>query len=466
MATSAASTASSLRHWGKSVAELRHRFELPARADLEPWVRDALAAARKGGASAADATVSVSRGLSLTVRKQEVESVEFHHDREVSLTVYFGHRSGSASTGDLSPRGLAEAVAAACAIAKASGEDPCSGLADANRMATEFPSLDTDHPWELSTDEAIEYARQSEAAALAVKGVTQTEGVSLHSSRGIEIYANTHGFVGERVGASHYITCAAITGEGDTMQRDDWYTAARHPGDMEEPAAVGRKAGERAVARIGARSIPTRKAPVLFRADLARGLFGHFAGAISGGSLYRKASFLLDKEGQAVFSPNVQLTQQPFIPRGSMSAAFDQEGVATSNRVLVDKGVLQGYLLGSYSARKLGRETTGNAGGAFNLVVEPTAGGFDELVREMGEGLVVTEVLGQGVSTITGDYSRGAAGFWVENGRIAYPVQEITIAGNLAEMFKNIRAIGNDLDIRGGTRTGSVLIEPMTIAGR
>lgn len=448
------------------MAETHHRFELPARADLEPRVRDALAAARKGGASQADATVSVSRGLSLTVRKNEVESVEFHHDRELSLSVYFGQRSGSASTGDLSPRGLAQAVAAACAIAKASGEDPCSGLADPERMATNFPPLDTDHPWEISTDEAIEHARQCEAAALSVKGVTQTEGASLHSSRGIEIYANTHGFVGQRVGASHYISCGAIAGEGESMQRDDWYTAARHPGDMQEPAAVGRKAGTRAVARLGARSIPTRKAPVLFSADLARGLFGHFSSAISGSSLYRKASFLLDKEGQTVFAPGVRLTQQPFIPRASMSASFDQEGVATGERVLVEGGVLQGYLLGSYSARKLGRETTGNAGGVFNLVADPGAKNFDELVREMGEGLIVTELMGQGVSIITGDYSRGAAGFWVENGAILYPVQEVTIAGNLAEMFRNIKAIGNDVDVRGGTRTGSVLIEAMTIAGR
>ena len=448
------------------MAEPRHRFDLPARAKLEPWVHDALAAARKAGASQADAHVSVSRGLSLTVRKGEVESVEFHHDRELALAVYFGQRGGSASTADISRRGLEEAVAAACAIAKASGEDPCSGLADADRMATRFPDLDLDHPWNLSTDEAIEQARRCEAAALAVPGVNQTEGASLHSSRGVEIYANTHGFVGERTGANHYVSCAAIAGEGDAMQRDDWYTSARHPGDLEDAAVVGRKAGERAVARMGARNIATRRAPVLFAPDLARSLFGHFIGAISGSALYRKASFLLDKEGAAVFAPQLRLSQQPFLPRAAGSASFDQEGVGTADRVLVDGGVLQGYLLSSYSARKLGRQSTGNAGGVFNLVVEPGALGFDALLREMGEGLVVTELLGQGVSTVTGDYSRGAAGFWVENGAIAQPVQEVTIAGNLADMYKNIRAIGNDVDLRGSIRTGSVLIEPMTIAGR
>jgi PmbA protein len=445
---------------------MQQRFELPSRAELEPWIHDALEGARRAGASAADASVSVARGLSLTVRKGEVESVEFHHDRELSVEVFFGQRSGSASTADLTASGLDGAVAAACAIARASGEDPCSGLADADRMAREFPALDLDHAWELTTDEAVEHARACEAAALAVPGVAQSEGASLHSSRGIELYGNTHGFRGERAGSNHYVACSAIAGQGEAMQRDDWYTSARHPGELEAPAAVGRRAGERAVARVGSQPLSTRQAPVLFVPDLARGLFGHFIGAISGGALYRKASFLLDQAGQPVFAPLVQLTQRPFIPRAAGSASFDQEGVATSERVLVDKGVLQGYVLSSYSARKLGLQSTGNAGGVFNLVVDTGSQGFDALVREMGEGLVVTELLGQGVNTVTGDYSRGAAGFWVENGAISHPVDEVTIAGNLAEMFRNIKAIGSDVDIRGGVRTGSVLIEPLTIAGR
>ena len=442
------------------------RFELPARAQLEPWLAQALEQARQQGASAAEAGVSVSRGLSVTVRKNEVESLEFHHDRGLSLTVYFAQRSGSASTADLSAAGLKQAVVAACAIARASGEDPCSGLADAKRLATSFPELDLDHPWDIGADDAIELARQCEAAALAVDArITQSEGASLHSSRGIELYANTHGFLGERRSADHYLSCSAIASENDKMQRDDWYSTARHPDDLETTAAVGRKAGQRALARLGSRKLGTRQAPVLFTPDMARGLFGHFVSAVSGGALYRKASFLLDKSGEQIFAPQVRLVQQPFIPRGAASATFDQEGVATRERVLVERGVLQGYVLGSYSARKLGLESTGNAGGVFNLVVEPGSKGFDELLRDMGTGLMVTELMGQGINPVTGDYSRGAAGFWVENGAVAYPVDEITIAGNLAEMFKNIQAIGNDVDIRGGIRTGSVLIEPMTIAG-
>lgn len=445
---------------------MKQRFELPSRADLEPWVHDALAGARAAGATQADAGVAVSRGLSLTVRKGEVESVEFHHDRELSVEVYFGQRSGSASTADLTPRGLAQALEAACAIARASGEDPCAGLPEAELMAKEFPDLDLDHAWEMTTDEAIERARECEAAALAIKGVTQSEGASLHSSRSIDLYGNSHGFLGERRGASHYISCSAIAARDDEMQRDDWYTSARHPGELEAPAAVGRKAGTRAIARLGSRPLATRQAPVLFVPDLARGLFGHFVGAISGGALYRKASFLLDKAGQEVFAPLVSLTQRPFIPRASASASFDNEGVATAERLLVDRGVLQGYVLSSYSARKLGLRTTGNAGGVYNLVAATGTQDFDALVKAMGEGLIVTELLGQGVNTVTGDYSRGAAGFWVENGAIAHPVEEITVAGNLAEMFRNIKAIGCDVDTRGGIRTGSVLIEPMTIAGR
>ncbi|MCI0750070.1 MAG: metalloprotease PmbA [Nevskiales bacterium] len=443
------------------------RFELPARAVLEPRLTGALERARQAGAGAAEASVAESRGLSVTVRNHEVESLEFHHDRGLSLSVYFGARSGSASTADLSERGLAQAVEAACAIAKASGEDPCGGLAEAQRMATHVPDLDLDHPWALTPEDAIEHARECEAAALAVDArITQSEGASLHSARGLELYANTHGFLGERRGSNHSLSCSAIAGEGQHMRRDDWWTAARHPGDLEPAAAVGRKAGARALARLGGRSLGTRRAPVLFTSDVARSLFGHFVAAISGGSLYRKASFLLDKTGEQIFAPSVRITQQPFIPRAAGSAAFDQEGVATRERVLVDRGVLQGYVLGSYAARKLKLETTGNAGGVFNLVVEPGSQDFDELRRDMGTGLVVTELMGQGVNLVTGDYSRGAAGFWVENGVIVHPVDEITVSGNLADMFRGIQALGRDVDTRGNIRTGSVLLEPMTIAGQ
>lgn len=444
---------------------LAPRFVLPERLELESGVTRALDAAARLGASAADASLSVSRGLSVTVRRGEVDSLEFHHDRGLSLTVYDGHRSGSASSADLTAAGIAQAAASAWAIARASGEDNCNGLADASRMATLFPDLDLDHPWNIAPDEAIERARECEAAALAVNGVAQTEGASLHTSRGLELYGNSHGFIAERRGSEHYLACSAIVQNDGKMQRDDWYSTARHPGDLESEASVGRRAGERAVARTGARQVATQRAPVLFVPEMARGFWGHFVSAVSGGALYRKASFLLDKLGQPVFAPWVRLSQQPFIPRGASSAAFDQEGVATTERTLVEAGVLQGYLLGSYTARKLGMESTGNAGGVFNLVADSGPKGFEDLLREMDTGLVVTELMGQGVNPVTGDYSRGAAGYWVEKGERVFPVEEITIAGNLPEMFRAIRAVGNDVDARSGIHTGSVLIDAMTIAG-
>ncbi|MBL6750659.1 MAG: metalloprotease PmbA [Nevskia sp.] len=440
---------------------------LPSAADLEPRLQQALETARRSGASAAEAHIGLSRGLSVSVRKGEVESLQFQRDRELAVTVFFGYRTGSASTTDFSDAALRQTVEAACAIARAGGEDPCVGLADASLMATEFPDLDLNHPWELSAEQAIDIARETEAAAFAAdKRITQSEGASVDTRQSLQIYGNTHGFVAAVNSTDHSIVCAAIAVDGDAMQQGHWYTAARAPADLDAPAAVGAKAGRRAAARLGARSIATRTAPVLFPADVARSLFGHFLGAISGGALYRRASFLLNKVGEPVFAPAVTARQQPRIPRGAGSSAFDQEGVATRERVLVDRGTLGGYLLGSYSARKLGLATTGNAGGVFNLVVEPTfAGGLDALAREMGSGLIVNELMGHGVNLVTGDYSRGASGFWVENGEIAYPVQEITIAANLQTVFPGIAAIGDDVDRRGGVRCGSVLIDAMTIAG-
>lgn len=439
---------------------------LPSSDELQARIQDALSTARARGASAAEASVSASRGLSLSVRKGEVESLEFQHDRELGITVYFGQRKGNASTGDLSSEGIADAVHAACEIARATGEDPCNGLADAGRMARIFPDLDLEHPWPLTPEEAIDLARQCEAAAFAVDPrITQTEGASLSSHRGISIYANSHGFVGERHGTHHSVSCAVVATQDDEMQRDYWYSSARRPSDLLAVDVVGRRAGERAVARLGSRKLGTRRAPVLLPPEIARGFWGHYLSAMSGAALYRKASFLLDKLQQPVFSSRVQLEQQPFIPCGAASAAWDHEGVATENRVLVDNGVLQGWLLGSYSARKLGLSSTGNAGGVFNLIVRPGTQSFDELVRDMGEGLIVTELLGHGVNGVTGDYSRGAAGYWVENGQIAYPVQELTIAGHLLEMAQHVAALGADVDPLAGTRTGSVLIEGMTIAG-
>ena len=439
---------------------------LPAAESLEPLLTQALDAARQNGASQAEASLSVSRGYSVSVRKGEVESLEFQNDRDLGVTVYIGQRKGNAGTSDLSAHGIAEAVKAACAIASVTGEDPCSGLADADLMAREFPNLDLNHPWDLSADAAVDLARECEAAALAVDTrITQSEGASVSTHQGISIYTNSHGFIGVRRGTQHSLSCAVIAAQGDEMQRDFWYSNARNAKDMLDVQAIGRKAGERSVARLGARKLGTRQASVLLPPELARGFWGHFIGAISGGALYRKASFLLDQMDKPVFSSQVRLEQKPFIARGASSAAYDSEGVATSERVLVEDGVLLGWLLGSYSARQLKLTTTGNAGGVFNLTVKPGTQDFKALVKTMHEGLIVTELMGSGVNGVTGDYSRGAAGFWVENGEIAYPVQELTIAGNLRDMFKGVQAVGSDVDTLASIRTGSVLLDRMTIAG-
>jgi PmbA protein len=439
---------------------------LPAAESLQPLLQQALDRARQDGATQVEASLSVSRGYSVSVRKGEVESLEFQNDRDLGITVYFGQRKGNASTGDLSQRGITAAVQAACDIAGVTGEDSCNGLADAARMAQTFPDLDLNHPWDLQPDAAVELARECEAAALAVDSrITQSEGAGISTHQGISIYANSHGFLGVRRGTQHSLSCAVIATQGEEMQRDYWYSNARHSKDLLSVQAIGRKAGERSVARLGARKLGTRQAAVLLPPELARGLWGHFIGAISGGALYRKASFLLDQMDQPVFSPLVRLEQKPFIPRGAASASYDSEGVATSERVLVEEGVLRGWLLGSYSARQLKLSTTGNAGGVFNLVAKSGVQDFDVLLKDMHEGLIVTELMGSGVNGVTGDYSRGAAGFWVENGEIAYPVQELTIAGNLRDMFKGIQAVGNDVDTRASIRTGSVLIDRMTIAG-
>ena len=439
---------------------------LPDASHLESRVALALQAARSGGAHEAEASLSASRGLSVNVRNAEVESLEFQQDRELGVTVYVDGCKGNASTGDLSDTGIRSAVEAALAIARATGADPCNGLADAARMAQARPELDLDHPWDLTAEDAIELARRCEAAAFAVDArITGSEGAGVSSHRGRSVYANSHGFVGHRTGTQHSLSCAVVASQGEDMQRDYWYSHARAREALMDEAAIGRRAGQRALARLGARKLGTRSAPVLFPPELARGFWGPFTGAISGGSLYRKASFLLDQLGQPVFSPIVRLEQRPHLPRGASSSAWDSEGVATEDRVLVRDGTLEGWLLGSYSARKLGLQSTGNAGGVYYLIVRPGAQDFDALVRSMGTGLIVAELLGHGVNLVTGDYSRGAAGFWVENGEIAYPVDELTIAGNLATMFKGVAAVGADVDALACIRTGSVLIEQMTIAG-
>jgi PmbA protein len=443
----------------------RERRE-PAVADLEQQVADALALARRLGASQAEASASFATGLSATVRMRAVETLEYHRDQGLGVTVYFGRRKGSASTSDLAAAAVEETVRKACTLARYAAEDDCAGLADPDRLARDVPDLDLWHPWSVDADAAIAIATDCEAAALdSDPRVTNSEGASLSSHAGSRAYGNSHGFLQGYRDTSHSLSCAVLASQGSHMERDFEYTTARHPDELDSAVRVGREAARRACARLGAVKLDTRVAPVLYPAQLARGLVGHLVGAISGGALYRRASFLLDSLGKPVLAPCVTIDERPHLPRGLASAPWDDEGVATADRRLVDAGTLQGYVLGSYSARKLGMATTGNAGGTHNLVVRPTAGGLADLLAAMGTGFLVTELMGSGVNPVTGDYSRGAAGFWVEGGEVRHPVSEVTIAGNLPEMYRGILAVGDDVDLRGGIRTGSILVREMTIAG-
>jgi PmbA protein len=424
--------------------------------------------AKKRGATQSEAEASLQKGLTVTVRLGEVETVEYQRDRGLGVTVYFGKRKGSASTADLSAQAIRDTVAKACTIATYTAEDPCAGLADPDELAKDIPNLDLEHPWDIEPDTAVQLAKVSEAAGLAVDArITNSEGASVSSHRDVRVYGNSHGFLAGYGSTSHTVTCVLLAQQGEDMQRDYWYSTSRDPRELQDPEAIGRRAGENAISRLSARKLTTRRSPVLFSPELSRGLFRNFIGAIRGGSQYRKSSFLLDSAGQAVFPEFLQMQERPHIPKAIASSPFDAEGVATRDRELVRGGVLQGYVLDSYSARKLGLKTTGNADGIHNLMV--TAPGysfpFDVLLKKLRNGLYVTEMMGQGVNAVTGDYSRGASGFWVEDGSIAYPVHEITVAGNLREMFKSIVAVGTDVDTRGAIRSGSVLIEGMTIAG-
>ena len=425
-----------------------------------------LSRARERGATAAETEVSQGFGQSVTVRKGEVETIEYNRDKGVTVTVYMGKRRGHASSVDTSPAALEAAVDKALTIARFTEEDDCAGLADPDRLARDIPDLDLYHPWKVSVEESIDIAQRCESAALAVDArITNSEGATVSAHEGEFVYANTLGFSGGYRSSRHGISCSVIAEDNGSMQRDYWYTSSRLPGELEAAEAVGRAAGDRSVRRLNAKKLTTRSAPVLFEAPVASGLIGHFVNAVSGGSLYRKSSFLLDSIGQAVFAPHIRISESPHLPRGVASAPFDDEGVATVARDVVRDGVVQGYFLGSYSARKLELTTTGNAGGAHNLLVGHGDDDFEAMLCRMGTGLLVTELLGQGVNPVTGDYSRGAAGFWVENGQIAYPVEEITIAGNLRDIYRGIVAVGNDVDRRGARQTGSILIDNMTIAG-
>ena len=436
--------------------------------ELKDIIALALAEARSAGATQAEADVSLQKGLTTTVRLGEVETVEYQRDRGMGVTVYFGKRKGSASTADLSARAVAETVEKACDIARYTAEDDCAGLADPEELARDIPDLDLDHPWDITPEQAVDLARACEAAGRVVDTrITNSEGATVGSHRGVRVYGNSHGFLAGYPSTSHSVSCVLLAQTGDDMQRDYWYSSARDARDLEAAEIIGRKAGERAVTRLGARKIATQKARVLYAPEVARGLIGHFLGAVRGSSQYRKSSFLLGAAGQQVFPEFLELRERPHIPKALGSSPFDGEGVSTRDRELVQDGTLQGYVLGSYSARKLGLKTTGNAGGTHNLLVESKGGGvpIEKLMRDLGTGLLVTELMGQGVNGVTGDYSRGASGYWVENGISVYPVHEITIAGNLKDMYRKIVGIGSDVDLRGSVRVGSILISEMTIAG-
>jgi PmbA protein len=436
------------------------------KAQLQQLVEDLLIEARRKGATAAEAAVSTNAGLSLTVRLGEPETIEHTRDNGLGVTVYFGHRKGSASTSDLSVQAISETVEAACNFARYTSEDPCSGLADAELMAGDIPDLDLYHPWNQSVDEAIELATRCENAARDFDHrIFNSEGASLNSHNGLQLYANTHGFIGGYPSSRHSLSCAVVGKEGESMQRDYWYTLSRQGNRLETPEEVGRSAAQRTVARLNARQLPTQQAPVLFQADVAVGLLRSFMGAIRGSAQYRKASFLLDRLGKPVFPASVTIHEEPRLPMGLGSAAYDNEGVATSDRVFVRQGVLESYVLDSYAARKLGMQTTGNAGGVRNLRINSGELDREGLLRKMDRGLLVTELMGQGVNMVTGDYSRGAAGFWVEDGEIQYPVEEITIAGNMGEMMMGLLEVGSDIETRSSVQTGSWLIERMMIAG-
>lgn len=426
----------------------------------------ALDEAKKSGASAAEVSGGVNEGLSVKARQGDVDTVEHNRDKSMSVTVFLGQSTASASSTDFSEEAVKETVAAACAIARYTSADEYAGLADAEQMATSLPDLDLYHPWEIGAEEAIEKALIMESAARDFDDrITNIGAASISHSRGVSFYCNSAGFAGSTAGTRHGLSCSAIAGAGSGMQRDHWYSAARVPALLETPKNVGVESARRALARLGARPINTGRYPVLFSADMTRGLLGHFISSISGSALYRRSTFMLDKLGQEVFSNTIRISELPLIPQALGSSSFDSDGLPRVDRDIIKNGLLQGYVLSTYSARKLGMTPTANAGGVRNLTLHPGEYSEQQLIKELGTGLIVTEMMGQGVKLATGDYSRGAAGLWVENGEIQHAVQEITVAGNLADMFRNIVAVGSELDLRGSIRTPSVLISDMTIAG-
>ena len=437
-----------------------------SRSALEVLAQAALDHAAARGASACEVDVSEGFGHSVSVRRQDVETIEYNRDKGLGVTVYLGQRRGHASSSDFSLAAIRSTVDAALSIARFTAEDDCAGLPEERLLARGAMDLDLFHPWDISVEAAIDIARRCEQAAFDVSPlVKNSEGATVSAQQSHFITANSLGFMGGFATSRHYVSCSVIAGEGDEMQRDDWYASRRNAAEFPDPALIGDYAARRALARLGSRKLKTRTCPVIFEAPLATGLIGSFVHAVSGGSLYRKTSFLLDSLGKKIFPDFMNISERPHIRGGVASSPFDDDGVATHDREVVAQGVLQGYFLSTYSGRKLGMPTTGNSGGSHNLLVQSGKHDLRGLLREMGNGLLVTELLGQGVNYVTGDYSRGAAGYWIEKGEIAYPVEEITIAGNLRDMMRGMVDIGNDVEVRGSKRVGSILIERMTVAG-
>lgn len=434
--------------------------------EIKNKVDDALKLALSYGASSAEIAISRQRGLSVCCRNSEVETVEFNQDGALGISVYRGNQKGSASTSDLSKEALERTVKAACEIARHTSEDQCAGLADKDLLEMQPKDLDLYHPKEISPEQAIELSLRAEQAALDYSDkIVNSDGGAFSGHEGFRVYGNTHGQIVGYPSSRYSMSCCVIAQDNDQMQRDHDYTVSRAFEDMVAPELIGRKSAEASVARLNFRKIETTRAPVIFRADAANSLFGHLVSAIGGGNLYRKSTFFLDRLDTRIMPEHVSIIEKPHLLKGLASSAFDSEGVKTVDRTIVEDGILRSYLLATYSARKLGLKSTGHAGGIHNWMVKPTMGDLDDMVKQMGRGLIVTDLMGQGINIVNGDYSRGASGFWVENGEIQYPVSEITIAANLADIYMNILGCGSDIDKRGNVHTGSILVDNIQIAG-
>lgn len=441
-------------------------FLMPDESKLKQMIADVLQQAKKKGATQAEAGLSISQGLSVSARMREVETIEMQQDNGLGITVYFGQHKGTASTSNLDPAALQATIDAACNIAKYTSEDSYSGLADADLMATEFPDLDLFHPWQVDSEQAMKIALECESAALDFDGkIVNSEGASVDTGQSLSVYGNSHGFLAAQARTRHSISCSVVAEHNGSMQRDYWYDVSRLAGQLDSAKDIGIKTAERTLRRLDAQKLKTQTAPILFSAEMARGLIGHVLSAIKGSAQYRKSSFLLGKANELILPEWLSIHENPYLMQGLSSAAYDSEGVATTEKDIVTNGRLNTYLLSSYSARKLNLNTTGHAGGVKNISVTHGDKNLKQMLSTLDKGLYVTELMGQGVNLTTGDYSRGATGFWVENGEIQYPVEEVTIAGNLNELLMRIVEIGADIDTRSSTRLGSLLISEMMIAG-